>query len=100
MGSYVGTYTHAADNQTVAQSKVELDISKFTLYSAEQDGTVGDNDSDLAGFFTNLADEDTLDESTTSTTAAQYATHGTDPDDSTKMIVNLYESSIFGPLAA
>jgi hypothetical protein len=46
-----------------------------------------------------LADEDTLDESTAATTTAQYATHGVDPNDTAKAVVNIFESSVFGPLS-
>lgn len=101
MGSYVGTYTFASDNQTVAKSRVELDISKFTQYSAEVDVAIGTTTgSDLKNYFMDLVDEDTLDESTAATTACQYHTHGADPDDTTKALVTIYESNIFGPLAA
>lgn len=101
MGSYVGTYTYASDNQTVAKSKVELDISKFTIYSAELDDTTTHTTGyNLKNYFIDLADEDTLDEDTVATTAAQYHTHGVDPDDTVKLLVSIYESNIFGPLAA
>lgn len=101
LGSYLGTYTMASDNQTVAKTKAECDLSTMTLYSAEVDVTIGTTTgSDLAGYFMDLTDEDTLDESTAATTAAQYATHGTDPSDTTKAIVNVFESSVFGPLSA
>ena len=100
-GSFLGTFTTASDNQTVAQVKAEIDISKNTLYSAEVDVAIGTTTgSNLAGYFMDLIDEDTLDESTAATTAAQYATHGVDIDDSTKAIVNIFESQVFGPLAA
>lgn len=101
MGSYVGTYTFASDNQTVAKSRVEVDISKFTIYSAEVDVAIGTTTgSDLSNYFMDLVDEDTLDESTAATTAAQYHTLGADPDDTAKALVTIYESNIFGPLAA
>ena len=101
MGSFVGSYTAAADNQTVAQVKAEVDISKDTLYSAEVDVAIGTTTgSDLDGYFMDLADEDTLDESTAATTAAQYGTWGTDPNDSARAIVNIFESSVYGPLSA
>ncbi len=100
-GSFTGTYTFASDNQTNAQNKVELDVSKFSLYSAEVDATIGTTTgSNLRGYFMDLVDEDTLDESTAATTAAQYATHGVDANDTSKAIVNLFESALFGPLSA
>ena len=100
MGSVVGTFTTASDNQTVAQVKAEIDISKETVYSAEVDATIGTTTgSNLPGYFMDITDEDTLDESTAATTAAQYASHGVDPDDSTKATVSIFESVVFGPLA-
>jgi len=100
-GGFVGTYTVAADNQTVAMVKVELDVSKMSLYSAELDATIGTTTgSNLRNYFIDLIDEDTLDESTAATTAAQYAIHGVSPTNSANATVSIYESNLFGPLAA
>lgn len=97
IGSFAGTFTTASDNQTVDQVKAEVDISKFTLYSATADDTLGTTTgSDLTGYNMDLADEDELDESTAATTAAQYHSHGLDPEDSSRVIVNIYESEVFG----
>ena len=97
IGSYVNTFTAASDNQTVGMVAAMVDISKDSLYSAEVDVAIGTTTgSDLAGYRMDLVDEDTLDESTAATTAAQYGTFGVDPDDSTKAIVNIYESQVFG----
>jgi len=96
LGSFINTFTTASDNQTVAKVKAEIDISKFTLYSAEVDATIGTTTgSNLDGYFMDLVDEDTLDESTAATTTAQYATHGVDPSSTGRAIVNIYESRIF-----
>lgn len=97
MGSYVGAFTMASDNQTVAKVVAECDISKFTLYSAETSAAIGTTTgSNLAGYRMDLSDEDTLDESTAATTTAQYNTWGVDPDNSARAIVNIYESQVFG----
>lgn len=97
IGSYVNTFTAASDNQTVDQVVAECDISKMSLYSAEVDATIGSTTgSNLAGYRMDLADEDTLDEDTAATTAAQYGTWGTNPEDTSKAIVNIYESQVFG----
>lgn len=101
IGSYVGTYTTSSTNTTVAKVKAQVDISKFTLYSADPDATIGTTTgSNLAGYFTDLADEDNTDEDTAATTAAQYFIHGVDPEDSGNQIVSVFESVVFGPLAA
>lgn len=95
-GNYVNTYTFAGDNQTIAKGGANVDISTMTLYSAEVDVTIGTNNSDLLGYNMDLTDEDTLDEDTAATTAAQYHNWGVDPADSTKAFVNILESSVFG----
>lgn len=97
MGSYLGTYTAASDNQTVGMVTAVCDISKNTLYSAEVDATIGSTTgSNLAGYRMDLVDEDTLDEDSAATTSAQYNTWGTDPSDSSKAVVNIFESQVFG----
>lgn len=100
-GSYVGTFTFASDNQTVNKFRIELDVSKMSIYSAEVDVAIGTTTgSDLRNYFIDLIDEDTLDESTAATTAAQYATHGQDPVTTVNALVTIFESNLFGPLAA
>jgi hypothetical protein len=95
IGSFVGTFTAASDNETVGKVKVGLDISKHTLYSAEVDAAIGTTTgSDLRGYYMDLQDEDTLDESTAGVLTAQYATHGVDANDSAKAVVNIYESAV------
>ncbi len=96
-GSYVGSYLTASDNQTVGMVKAKVDISKYTLYSAEEDATIGTTTgSNLDGYNQDLADEDTLDESTATTGTAQYHGWGVDPNNTAQAVVNIYESSVFG----
>ena len=97
MGSFVGTFATASDNQTVAKVKAECDISKHTLYSAEESATIGTTTgSNLAGYTQDLTDEDTLDEGTALTTTGQYMGWGLDPNNSARAIVNIFESQVFG----
>jgi len=97
IGSYVGTFTTASDNQTVGKVKAECDISKFSLYSCELDAAIGTTTgSNLSGYKIDLADEDTLAENTAATTTCQYNLWGVDPNDSTKAVANIYESQVFG----
>jgi hypothetical protein len=97
MGSFIGTFATASDNQTVAKVRAVCDISKFSLYSAELSAAVGGTTgSNLLGYKLDLSDEDTLDETTATTSTAQYNNWGLDPADSTKIIVNIYESQVFG----
>lgn len=96
-GSFAGTFLTASDNQTVGFVKAMCDISKLSLYSAEEDAAIGTTTgSNLAGYFQDLADEDTLDESTAATTTAQYFGWGVDSLNSAQAIVNIYESVVFG----
>ena len=97
MGSYAGTYLTASDNQTVGKVKAECDISKNTLYSAEESAAIGTTTgSNLAGYTQDLTDEDTLNEGSALTTTGQYMGWGVDPKDSTKPVVNIFESQVFG----
>lgn len=97
MGSFVNSYLTASDNQTVGKVRADIDISKFTLYSAEVDAAIGTTTgSNLAGYRMDLVDEDTLDESTAATTTAQYNTWGVDPANSAQAVVNVFESQVFG----
>ncbi len=96
-GSFVGAFLTASDNQTVAKVKAEVDISKYSLYSAEEDAAIATTTgSNLAGYSQDLADEDTLDESTAAVTTGQYMGWGVDPSNSAQAIVNIYESQVFG----
>lgn len=97
IGSYVGTFTAAADNQTVDFVKAICDVSKHTLYSASFETAIGTTTgSDLPGYFCDLDSATDLDESDTATTTEQYALHGVDPNNSAKAIANIYESQVFG----
>lgn len=97
VGSFVGTFGTASDNQTVAMVRAKCDISKMSLYSAEEDAAIATTTgSNLLGYTQDLADEDTLDESTAATTTGQYMGWGVDPLNSAQAIVNIYESQVFG----
>lgn len=97
MGSFVGAYLTASDNQTVGMVRATCDVSKETLYSAEEDAAIGTTTgSNLLGYTQDLADEDTLDESTAVTTTGQYMGWGVDPNNSAKAVVNIFESMVFG----
>lgn len=96
-GSFLGSFLTASNNQTVVLAKAECDVSKMTLYSAEVSATLGTTTgSDLPGYRFDLVDEDTLDESTSTTGSAQYYSHGIDPENSARVIVNIYESEVYG----
>lgn len=96
-GSYAGTFTAASDNQTVAQVKAIIDVSKQTLYSAEVSQAIGTTTgSNLVNYNMDLSDENTLDETSATTSTAQYHNFmGTDPYNSARAVVNIKESSVF-----
>lgn len=103
LGSYLGAFTVSSTNQTVALVKAKVDVSKFTLYSAAVDATIGTTTgSNLPGYNMDLTDSTQLSESSAAantsaaTTAGQYTTHGLDPANSARAIVNIYESQVFG----
>jgi len=97
MGSYVGSYLTASDNQTVGKVKGEVDISKMSIVQADFETAIGTTTgSNLAGYFCDLDSATQLDESDTTTTTMQYALHGVDPIKSSCALANIYESQVFG----
>lgn len=97
IGSFVGTFLTASDNQTVAKVSATCDVSKETLYSASESQAIGTTTgSNLLGYTQLLTDAYTLTETSALTTTQQYMGWGVDPNDSTKAVVNIYQSQIFG----
>lgn len=97
IGSYAGAFTAASDNQTVAQVAALVDISKDTLYSGTPDVAIGTTTgSNLLGYHTDIAGEDSIDESTAALTSAQYTIHGVSQANSARGVYSIYESQIFG----
>lgn len=94
-GNDVSTVTTDASNSDGYYAFV--DVSRFTIYSAEISGTLGTtNDSDLPGARLDVnsagADYDELLETTatrTIGTPANFYSHGVDPNDSTRLMVSL-----------
>lgn len=96
-GSFVGAFTMASDNQTVAKVKAHCNISKMQLYSADPNAAIGTTTgSNLLGYFTDISDEDNTAENSATTTTCQYFIWGVDPEDSGNHIVNIYESQVLG----
>lgn len=97
IGSFAGAYTAASDNQTVGKVKVEVDISKNTLYSVTPNATLGTTTgSNLLGYKVDLASATATDESTAATTTCQYTIWEVDSVTTTNHIVSIYESQAFG----
>jgi hypothetical protein len=97
IGSYAGVFLTASDNQTVAKVNALCDVSKYTLYSGSPDAALATTTgSDLAQYTMDLLDEDDLDESSAATTTGQYMSQGIEPGSTTRIVVNIYESQVFG----
>lgn len=94
-----GVITVASDNETVDQIAATIDISPFTIYSADVTGTIGTtNSSDKIGVWIDMDDEDSVEETTatrTVTTEGQLVGWGADPDDTTRMLVSIHEHEFF-----
>lgn len=100
-GSYRGnpgdTFAAAANNQTVAKARVRVDIDQLSLYEVEGDDAIGTTPAALLdGKSFDLADSLELDESTAAETKQQVYSHGISLTDSTKAVVNIVESEVFG----
>lgn len=97
MGSFVGTFLTASDNQTVAKNRGVIDVSKFSQYAEITSGTLGaTTGSNLLGYHLDLTDEDTIDETSAITGTAQYFNWGVNPANSLEIIVSIYESQVYG----
>jgi len=99
IGSFLGTYTVASDNQTNAQVCALVDVSKFTLYSALNDATLGTTTgSNLAGYYIPLENSYELHEGGASTSMSNtgYVIWGVDPlHSTTNSIVSIVNSQVF-----
>lgn len=98
MGSFVGTFLTASDNETVAKVRAIVDVSQFTVYSgsaaAGTFGTTTAGSGEVGAHF-DLSDEDDLDETSIVLTTAQYFSDGLNPDGTNTVIVNIFESQVF-----
>ncbi len=93
-GDFLDTYTTASDNETVLKTSGLVTTSTKARYSVPLDATAGTTTgSDIAGYrFDCTAASDTIDESTATTGSAQFVSHGIDPDNSSNVIVSIFES--------
>lgn len=97
MGSYVNSFLTSSTNQTVANVRTVVDICRETMWSASLSAAIGTTTgSNLLGYFMDLSDEVTLNEASAATTTCQYFNWGVDPRVSSKALVTVHESLIFG----
>lgn len=86
------TYLTASDNQTDKKVRGLVRVDPYAVYSSTPDATIGTTTgSNLQGYYTDLLDEDQVDESTAATTAAQLWIHGVDPDNSSNGLYSIAE---------
>lgn len=92
------TFVADSDNDNTAGSQVKalVNIDPMAVYSNNTDGVFGTTaDADKLGSYTDIADEDDVDENNNGnavTTVAQLMCLGVDPDDSTKGLFKIVES--------
>lgn len=91
------TYVTDSDNTTSEQARVLVDVDPFSVWSCEPDCTIGTSPgSNLAGYTTEILDEDELDEdSAHATNAQQLFIWGVDPEDSARALVSIAEHQAF-----
>lgn len=95
-GSYVNTFLTASDNQTVGFVRADVDISIETIRSSSLNAAVGTTTgSNLLAYYLDLSAEDTLDESSATTSTAQYFNFGLDQLNTAKINTTVHESGIF-----
>jgi len=97
MGS--GQVVVASDNETVDLIAAKVETSKDVVFSGDVDGTIGTTTvSNKAGGWFDLTDENSISETShtrTITTGGQLKGLGTDPDDSTRLLVSINESEMW-----
>jgi len=91
-----GVVTVASDNETVDKISVQVDVSQESIYSGDVTGTIGTtNSSEKVGAAFNVDSESTIDEtSSVRNGQAQLYGWGTDPADSTRLLVSILESEL------
>lgn len=91
------TVTTGAANTTGDKVRALVDIDPFSVWSCEPDDTIGTTTgSNLQGYYTDLIDEDEVDETDASTAVAQLYIWGVDPEDSTRGLYSIAEHEIWG----
>ena len=104
-GAFVDQYRTATNNETGARVSAIVDMSPFSLYSADLDDTIGvTTGSNRAGYYLNLDTGDTnahqLNEASAvavgTTGGGQFLSHGVDPEDTNNIIVNIAKSVLNG----
>ena len=106
-GAFVDQYRTAANNETAAQVSALVDISPFSVYSADLDDTIGTTTgSNRAFYYFNIdsgSANQQLDEASAkapSTGSGQFVSHGVDPEDTNNLLVSINRSFMLNDTAA
>ena len=106
-GAFVDQYRTAANNETAAKVSALVDISPFSVYSADLDDTIGTTTgSNRAFYYFNLdsgSANHQLDEASAkapSTGNGQFVSHGLDPQDTNNLLVSINRSFMIADTAA
>jgi len=106
-GAFVDQYRTAANNETAAQVSALVDISPFSVYSADLDDTIGTTTgSNRAFYYFNLdsgSANHQLDEASAkapSTGNGQFVSHGVDREDTNNLLVSINRSFMIADTAA
>lgn len=102
-GAFVDAYRTPANNETGLQISALVDISPFSVFSADLDDTIGTTTgSNLPFYYLDLdtaANNHQLGENTASapsTGNGQFVSHGLDPQDTNNILVSIRESAFIG----
>lgn len=94
-GVDVGAYAAASDNVTDKNVKVRINVNPYAIFSNTPDAAIGTTSGqNLKGAYTDIADEDQIDENNASaaaTTVAQCIVMGIDPDNSSNGLYMIVE---------
>ena len=107
-GAFVDQYKTAANNETAAQVSALVDISPFSVYSADLDDTIGTTTGSNRAFYYFNIDSGSanhqLDEASaaapTTGGAHQFVSHGLDPEDTNNVLVSINRSFMFNDTVA
>ena len=106
-GAFVDQYRTAANNETAAKVSALVDISPFSVFSADLDDTIGTTTGSNRAFYYFNVDSGSanhqLDEASAkapSTGNGQFVSHGVDPQDTNNLLVSVNRSFLIADTAA
>ena len=102
-GAFIDAYRTPANNETGLQISALVDISPFSVYSADLDDTIGTTTGSNRAFYyfdldTGVANHQLNEASAVapSTGSGQFVSHGLDPQDTNNVLVSIHETFLIG----